>query len=96
MSADALAGRRAIVTGGLGFIGSHLAAALVDRGAEVTIVDSLIPEYGGNPFNVREIADRLGATNAGQRAGAIELALEGLYLSRRLSKETGDGAAVYG
>ena len=59
MSADALAGRRAIVTGGLGFIGSHLAAALVDRGAKVTIVDSLIPEYGGNPFNVREIADRV-------------------------------------
>lgn len=59
MSTDALAGRRAIVTGGLGFIGSHLAAALVERGADVTIVDSLIPEYGGNPFNVRDIADRV-------------------------------------
>jgi len=59
VSAGTLAGRRAMVTGGLGFIGSHLAAALVDRGAEVTIVDSLIPEYGGNPFNVREIADRV-------------------------------------
>ena len=59
MSADAIAGRRAVVTGGMGFIGSHLAAALVDRGAEVTIVDSLIPEYGGNPFNVRDIADRV-------------------------------------
>ena len=59
MTQDALAGRRAVVTGGMGFIGSHLAHALVDRGAEVTIVDSLIPEYGGNPFNVREIADRV-------------------------------------
>lgn len=52
-------GSRALVTGGLGFIGSHLAAALLERGAEVTVVDSLIPEYGGNPFNVREIADRI-------------------------------------
>ncbi len=52
-------GSRALVTGGLGFIGSHLARALLDRGAEVTIADSLIPEYGGNPFNVREIADRV-------------------------------------
>src|SRR3954449_5148222 len=52
-------GSRALVTGGLGFIGSHLSKALVDLGAEVTIVDSLIPEYGGNLFNVREIADRV-------------------------------------
>jgi UDP-glucose 4-epimerase len=52
-------GARAIVTGGLGFLGSHLAQRLVDLGAEVTIVDSLIPEYGGNLYNVREIADRV-------------------------------------
>ena len=50
---------RVLVTGGLGFIGSHLAGRLVDLGADVTIVDSLIPEYGGNPYNVREIANRV-------------------------------------
>lgn len=50
-------GSRALVTGGLGFIGSHLAARLVTLGAEVTIVDSLLPEYGGNLHNVREISD---------------------------------------
>src|SRR3954463_11770304 len=50
---------RALVTGGLGFIGSHLSKALVDLGAEVTIVDSLIPEYGGNLYNVRDIADQV-------------------------------------
>ena len=52
-------GSRALVTRGLGFIGSHLAERLVERGAEVTIVDSLIPEYGGNPYNVAGFADRV-------------------------------------
>src|SRR4051794_20762808 len=58
-SFDAYAGRRALVTGGLGFIGSHLAAKLVDLGARVTRLDSLLPEYGGNLHNVRDIADRV-------------------------------------
>jgi UDP-glucose 4-epimerase len=52
-------GAHVLVTGGLGFIGSHLSKKLVDLGAEVTIVDSLIPEYGGNPYNIREIVDRV-------------------------------------
>jgi UDP-glucose 4-epimerase len=56
---SAYSGSRALVTGGLGFIGSHLAARLVDLGAEVTIIDSLIPEYGGNLYNVRDIEDRV-------------------------------------
>ena len=43
-----------------------------------------------------EICDRLGATNDGERAGAIELALEGLYLARKVSKETDGGETVYG
>jgi UDP-glucose 4-epimerase len=54
-----LAGRNVLITGGLGFIGSHLAARLVAEGANVTLVDSLIPEYGGNLFNVAAIADRV-------------------------------------
>ena len=41
-----------LITGGLGFIGSNLARALVELGADVILVDSLIPEYGGNLFNV--------------------------------------------
>ena len=53
------AGRRVLITGGLGFIGSHLARRLVDLGADVTLIDSLIPEYGGNLVNVREFADRV-------------------------------------
>src|SRR4029453_10813630 len=52
-------GRRVMVTGGMGFIGSHLAEALVELGADVTVVDSLIPIYGGNEFNLAGFADRV-------------------------------------
>src|SRR5438477_10683046 len=43
---------KVVITGGLGFIGSNLAARLAGLGAQVTLIDSLIPEYGGNPFNI--------------------------------------------
>jgi dTDP-glucose 4,6-dehydratase/UDP-glucose 4-epimerase len=46
-----------LITGGLGFIGSSLARRLVGIGAHVTLIDSLIPEYGGNLFNVHDVAD---------------------------------------
>jgi len=48
-----------LITGGLGFIGSNLARRLVDMGANVTLVDSLIPEYGGNPSNIADIRDQV-------------------------------------
>jgi UDP-glucose 4-epimerase len=48
-----------MITGGLGFIGSNIARALVALGADVLLVDSLIPDYGGNLFNVDGIADAL-------------------------------------
>ena len=51
--------KRVLITGGLGFIGSNLAHHLLDLGADVLILDSLIPEYGGNVYNVHGIADRL-------------------------------------
>jgi UDP-glucose 4-epimerase len=49
------AGKRVLITGGLGFIGSNLARALVTAGSEVVLVDSLIPEYGGKLANVSGI-----------------------------------------
>lgn len=47
-------GSRVIVTGGLGFIGSTLARRLASLGAQVTVIDSLTPEYGGNLTNLEE------------------------------------------
>ena len=50
-------GKRVLITGGLGFVGSNLARALVAANAEVLLVDSLVPTYGGNRANVAEIED---------------------------------------
>ncbi len=55
----AIHGRRVLITGGLGFVGSNLARALVRLGAKVTILDSLIPEYGGNRRNVAGLERKL-------------------------------------
>ncbi len=48
-----------LITGGLGFIGSNLAIELVQLGADVTLVDSLIPTYGGNLWNVEPIKNKV-------------------------------------
>jgi len=53
------AGKSILITGGLGFIGSNLARTLADQGARVTVVDSLIPEYGGNLFNLKGCEGRI-------------------------------------
>jgi UDP-glucose 4-epimerase len=58
-SFDTFRGTRVLITGGLGFIGSNLARRLVELGAEVTLIDSLVPRYGGNTFNIAGIEDKV-------------------------------------
>ncbi len=50
-------GRRVMITGGLGFIGSNLAHRLAALGADILLVDSLIPDYGGNLHNIEGLED---------------------------------------
>ncbi len=74
-------GKRVMVTGGLGFIGSNLARSLVDLGAEVLLVDSLVPETGANPVNIRGIEDRVSTRTVDVRDA---LAMERLVRDRDL------------
>ena len=53
------ASAKVLITGGLGFIGSNLARRLHRLGAEITVVDSLLPDYGGNRYNVEGVSEQL-------------------------------------
>ncbi|MCL4339407.1 NAD-dependent epimerase/dehydratase family protein [Patescibacteria group bacterium] len=52
-------GKKILITGGLGFIGSNLAVRLVEEGANVLLVDSMIPAYGGNLFNIEPVKQKV-------------------------------------
>ena len=56
---ESFADKKVLITGGLGFIGSNLARTLLKAGAEVTLLDNLVPECGGNLFNVQGLQDKL-------------------------------------
>ena len=60
-----------VITGGLGFIGSALARRLVALGADVLLVDSMIPEYGGNAANITDIRDRVAVNIADIQGGNV-------------------------
>ncbi|QBR92163.1 ATP-binding protein [Nocardioides euryhalodurans] len=70
---------------------------MVTTGAQVSARDFLagLPVLGESEL-YDEVCDRLGATDDGTRAAAIELALEGLYLARRIGKESDGAETVYG
>jgi UDP-glucose 4-epimerase len=67
VNASAYAGKPVLVTGGLGFIGSNVAIRLVELGAQVTVVDSLVPELGGNRFNLAGVENRVRVSTADLR-----------------------------
>lgn len=51
--------RKVLILGGMGFIGSNLAIRCVEEGAHVTLVDSMLPAYGGNLLNIEPVRDRI-------------------------------------
>lgn len=62
---DAYNNRRVLITGGLGFIGSNLAIRLVESGAKVTVIDSMLSGCGANLFNVAPVASEIRMISAG-------------------------------
>jgi UDP-glucose 4-epimerase len=69
--------RKVLVTGGLGFIGSNLCRALADLGAETTAVDSLLPDYGGNLFNLAGYEEKVRVNIADVRGHGMEYLVRG-------------------
>ena len=70
-------GRKVLVTGGLGFIGSNLCRSLADLGAQVLAVDSLLPDYGGNLFNLAGYEDKVRINVADVRGHGMEYLVQG-------------------
>ncbi|MBZ5736103.1 magnesium chelatase [Nocardioides sp. TRM66260-LWL] len=70
---------------------------MVTTGEKVTARDVLqgLPRLGESDL-YDQVCERLGATDDGTRAAAIELALEGLYLARKIGKDTDGSETVYG
>src|SRR3989344_8796100 len=84
------AGKRVVITGGLGFIGSNLAHALVAAGARVTIIDALLPAYGGNRVNLAGIEEAVALIDGNiLDADLIERAVTGADVVFHLAGQVG-------
>lgn len=68
---EMLKGSSVLVTGGLGFIGSNLILKLVEMGAEVTILDAMLPQYGSNVKNIEGVKDKVSIVVGDVRDSAI-------------------------
>jgi len=85
----AFRGARALITGGVGLIGSALARRLVDLGANVVLVDSMVPEGGANPANIAAIRDKMRVVTADIRdAVAMRRLLDGCDFLFDLAAQT--------
>ena len=92
---EGFANRRVLITGGLGFIGSALAIELVRLGARVTVLDSLLPEYGGNRFNVEPVRDRLDVNISDMRdQHSLEILVQGQDVIFHLAGQVSHGDSM--
>jgi UDP-glucose 4-epimerase len=70
MTLERYQGKSALVTGGLGFIGSNLVRRLVEGGCRVSVIDALIPQHGGDLYNLADVAERANVVVADMRDDA--------------------------
>jgi nucleoside-diphosphate-sugar epimerase len=82
-------GKKVLITGGMGFLGSNLAIALVGLGAKVALMDAMLPLYGGNSFNVREIKEKVDFHCADIRdEGAVNYLVKGKDVIFHIGNQT--------
>ncbi|MEX2113058.1 MAG: NAD-dependent epimerase/dehydratase family protein [Pirellulales bacterium] len=87
--------RNVLITGGLGFLGSNLAIRLVRLGARVTIVDSLVPQFGGNFFNIAPIRDQLTLNISDMRdANSLDVLVQGQEYIFNLAGQVSHGDSM--
>jgi UDP-glucose 4-epimerase len=87
-------GSRVLVTGGLGFLGSALVAALVERGARARVLDSLLPQFGGSPRHLNGIAGRVEVVIEDTRnRDVVNASVEGVDAVFHLAGPAGPGAS---
>ena len=71
MKSTLLTGKRCVVTGGLGFIGSNVVLHLLAVGADVAVIDALIPQHGGERCNIPNEVELLVADIGAREVGGL-------------------------
>jgi UDP-glucose 4-epimerase len=93
--ADAFHGRNILITGGLGFLGSNLAIKLARYGANVTIVDSLVPQFGGSFFNISPVRSQVVVNISDMRdANSLDILVQGKEYIFNLAGQVSHGDSM--
>lgn len=92
---EVFGGHRVMITGGLGFLGSNLAIRLVECGANVTLLDSLVPQFGGSFYNIAPVRRRVAVNVCDMRdANAIEFLVRGKQYIFNLAGQVSHGDSM--
>jgi len=93
--ADAFYGRNVLVTGGLGFLGSNLAIRLASYGARVTVLDALVPNFGGSLFNIAPVRGQVTLNISDMRdAGSLDVLVRGQEYIFNLAGQVSHGDSM--